>query len=293
MKRNYYKVAGHCFCVEAEERIHEKMNDYLPFLVDESWSSSSLFTITVRIGEDPQYVYTKDTFIEEDTLEVTNGHTSDDSDVYIYQWNHQNLFWLLCEDHHRDNTLIMTELSPRMSLDFAITIAYRYNTIKLMTSVIHASTVSYQGKAYLFLGISGTGKSTHSRLWMNHIEGSELINDDKPIIRIFDNGEVRVYGSPWSGKTPCYRNVVYPMGGMVKLHQAPYNKIRKLRTIESYYFILQSVNGKRWDKTISDALHHFEERLVSLVPMWHLDCLPDEEAAIICMNTITEDNKKL
>ena len=77
------------------------------------------------------------------------------------------------------------------------------------------------------------------------------------------------------------------MGGMVKLHQAPYNKIRKLRTIEGYYVLLQSVNGKRWDKTISDDLHHFEERLVSLVPMWHLDCLPDEEAAILCKDTIT------
>lgn len=287
MKRNYYKVAGHCFCVEAEENILDKMNDYRPFLVDESWSPSSLFTITVRIGGDPQYVYTEDTFIEEDTLEVTNGHTADGSDVYFYQWNHQDLFWLFCENNHRDNTLIMTELSPRMSLDFAITIAYRYNTIKLMTNVIHASTVSYQGKAYLFLGISGTGKSTHSRLWMDHFEGTELINDDKPIIRIFDNGEVRVYGSPWSGKTPCYRDVDYPMGGMVKLHQAPYNKIRKLRTIEGYYVLLQSVNGKRWDKTISDDLHHFEERLVSLVPMWHLDCLPDEEAAILCKDTIT------
>ena len=45
MKQNYYKVGGHCFCVEAEEYILDKMVDYLPFKVDESYASTSLFTV--------------------------------------------------------------------------------------------------------------------------------------------------------------------------------------------------------------------------------------------------------
>ena len=288
MKQNYYKVGGHCFCVEAEEYILDKMVDYLPFKVDESYASTSLFTVIVQFGTNPNYDYIKDTFIVEDTIQVTNGHTAEGNDVYIYQWNNHDLLWMLCEDQHRKCTLIMTKLQPIMALDIAITIPYRYNTIKLMTGVIHASSVCYQEKAYLFLGISGTGKSTHSKLWLKHFDGTELINDDKPIIRLLDNGEVRVYGSPWSGKTPCYRNVDYPMGGMVKLNQAPYNKIWKLRAVEAYYVILQSLSGKRWDQTISDAIHQYEERLVRLAPMWHLDCLPDEEAAQLCKKTITE-----
>ncbi len=290
MKRNYYRVGGHCFCVDAEEKILNQMKDYQPFKVDDTCSSDSLFTLTVRIGKDPKIDYVQDTFREDENLTVVNGHISEDTDIYIYQWNHKNLFWLICKEGHSKGELIMTGIEPIMSLDLALTILYRYNAIKLMTGVIHASSVTYMGKAYLFLGISGTGKSTHSRLWLKYFEGTELLNDDKPIIRIFENGEVRVYGSPWSGKTPCYRNNDYPFGGMVKLKQAPYNKIRRLGTVETYLVILHCIYGKRWDNKISDAIHKFEERLVSLAPMWHLECLPDEAAAVLCKNTITADN---
>ena len=158
----------------------------------------------------------------------------------------------------------------------------------MMTTPIHASTISYQGKAYLFLGISGTGKSTHSQLWLKSFEGAELVNDDKPIIRIMDNGEVRAFGSPWSGKTACYRNVNYPVAGIVKLNQAPHNKIRRLKPVEAYFILLQSINGKRWDNTVSNDLHRLEEEIVRRVPMWHLECLPDGEAAKLCRDTITE-----
>jgi hypothetical protein len=161
----------------------------------------------------------------------------------------------------------------------------------MMTTPIHSSVVSYQGKAYLFLGISGTGKSTHSKLWLEHFKGTELVNDDKPIIRIMDNGEVRVFGSPWSGKTRCYRNVSYPVGGIVKLNQAPYNKIRRLKPVEAYFVLLQSISGKRWDDTVCDAMHKLEESIVKLVPMWHLECLPNEDAAKLCKDTITINNK--
>ena len=288
MRHRYYQVAGHCFCIEAEESVFVKMQDYVPFLTDEP--SSVLFKVTVQVAPKKDIAYVKDTYIDQGILAVTTGHTSAGQDVYIYQWNSQDLFWLVCEDQYRKGTLTMTGLEPKMALDMAITIIYRYTAIKWMTTAIHASAVSYQGQAYLFLGISGTGKSTHSRLWLKHFEGAELINDDKPIIRVFEDGEVRVYGSPWSGKTPCYRNIDYPLGGMVKLKQANHNSIRRLRNVETYYVLLHSIFGRRWDKDISDALHALEERLVSLIPMWQLECLPDEEAARLCKDTITKGN---
>ncbi|MBO6066250.1 MAG: transposase, partial [Lachnospiraceae bacterium] len=84
--------------------------------------------------------------------------------------------------------------------------------------LMHASVTMHAGKGYLFLGKSGTGKSTHSQLWINNIEGCELLNDDNPVLRVEDDGSVRVYGSPWSGKTPCYRNLDVPVGAIVDLH---------------------------------------------------------------------------
>ena len=134
----------------------------------------------------------------------------------------------------------------------------------------------------MFLGHSGTGKSTHSSLWLKYIEGTELVNDDNPVVRINENNEVRVYGSPWSGKTPCYRNVSYPIGAIVKLDQAPYNEITRLKGIKAYAAVMPSISGKRWDSKQADGLHETEDLLAQLVPVWHLDCLPDEAAARLC-----------
>ena len=289
MNKKYYKIAENCFCVEADERILERMKDYEPFLVEEYSESSSLFTITIRQASNIDETYTKDTFYQVVNLDVTNGHTPDGKDVYEYKWEGKDLFWLVCEKGYQKGILTVTGIQLKMALDMAITIIYRYSSLKKMTGVIHASAVSYQGKAYLFLGLSGTGKSTHSRLWLKYFEGAELINDDKPIIRISEDGIVRAYGSPWSGKTPCYRNVDYPLGGLVKLSQAPYNRIRRLSKVEAYLFLLQSIYGKRWDKNIGDSLHLFKEKLISQVPVWSLECLPDEEAARLCRDTITNN----
>jgi hypothetical protein len=138
----------------------------------------------------------------------------------------------------------------------------------------------------MFLGKSGTGKSTHSSLWLKYIEGTELVNDDNPVVRFLEDGSIIVYGSPWSGKTPCYRNVRYPLGAIVLLSQAPQNVIRRLRPLEAYAALIASISGKRWDSRLAEGLHETENLLATNVPIWHLDCLPDEEAAKLCCRTV-------
>lgn len=110
---------------------------------------------------------------------------------------------------------------------------YGLMTVRKDTVALHGSCIVYKGKAVLFLGESGTGKSTHTRLWRENIAGSKLLNDDSPIVR-YEEGGVWVYGSPWSGKTPCYKAECYPLAGCVRLSQAPYNKIRRLNTLQAY-----------------------------------------------------------
>ena len=119
-------------------------------------------------------------------------------------------------------------------------------------------------------------------MWLKHFEGTELVNDDNPVVK-----DGVVYGSPWSGKkTPCYRNVSVPIGGIVMLSQAPYNKIRRLSGIEAYVDLAESVGSMPWDSRISEGFHQAENKLASTVPMWHLECLPDEAAARLCYETI-------
>ena len=112
------------------------------------------------------------------------------------------------------------------------------------------------------------------------------------MVRIGADGQATVYGSPWSGKTPCYRRVSYPLDGIVLLSQAPYNKIQQLSGIQAYAALVASISGMRWDEQIAEGLHLTENLLASRVAMWHLECLPDEEAATLCSGTIMNDKER-
>jgi hypothetical protein len=151
---------------------------------------------------------------------------------------------------------------------------------------IHSSAVVADGRCALFLGESGTGKSTHTRLWVENIDSAKLLNDDSPIIRIID-GEVRVYGSPWSGKTPCYKNESYPIAGLCRLEQAPYNKIHRLPTILAIGAILPSCPPVfAHDVTLQDMICDTVGRLLRTTRAYRLECLPNEDAARLSHKTI-------
>ena len=171
-------------------------------------------------------------------------------------------------------------------LRFACWIAYGVATAPFKTVAIHTSTIVCQSKAILFLGESGTGKSTHTRLWRKNIQGAVLLNDDSPILRIID-GEPWIYGSPWSGKTPCYKNESYPLAACVRLSQAPFNKIERLNVAQGYGALHPSCPP---DFAYSDELYDYISdtlsSLLSVVPVYHLACLPDADAAHLSHDTI-------
>lgn len=171
-------------------------------------------------------------------------------------------------------------------LRFAAWIAYGVATVPLQTVAIHASTICCHGKAVLFLGESGTGKSTHTRLWRENIVGATLLNDDSPIVRIID-GEPWACGSPWSGKTPCYKDERYPLAACVRLSQAPCNRIERLSILKAFAALHPSCPPAfAYDERLYDALSDTLSHLLSAVPVFHLDCLPDADAARLSYRTI-------
>ena len=154
---------------------------------------------------------------------------------------------------------------------------------------IHSSVIECGGRAAIFLGESGTGKSTHTRLWRENIEGAKLLNDDSPILRIVDD-EVRIYGSPWSGKTPCYKNLSYPIAGICRLSQAPHNKIRQLGTIAAIGALLPSCPPQyAHDEALQDAICATLSKALRKLRVYHLECLPDGDAACLSYNTMMGD----
>lgn len=151
---------------------------------------------------------------------------------------------------------------------------------------IHSSVIVSRERGLLFLGESGTGKSTHTRLWRENIEGATLLNDDSPIVRIVD-GKAFVFGSPWSGKTPCYKNLSYPIAGFCRLSQAPHNLIRRLHPLAAIGALLPSCPPAfAHDDYLQDGICNTLGALLKQVGAYHLECLPDKAAAELSFNTI-------
>ena len=283
-KTKYYKVADVVFAVTASDNDLDLMKNYEPFVFPEGKQESLVFQLTVKEGD--AIVYTEEMRQDDEGQEIICGKTSDGSPVFEFIWANETAGWLQCPQDYSQATLVVTGRYRKLAIDNALMILFALATAGQGVALFHSSTVSFGDKAYMFLGVSGTGKSTHSSLWLKYIEGTELLNDDNPVVRVAEDGTATVYGSPWSGKTPCYRNLSYPLGGIVLLSQAPYNKIKRLNGIHAYVALVPSISGKRWDKRIADGLHQTENALAMNVPVWHLDCLPDEAAAQLCHNTI-------
>lgn len=171
-------------------------------------------------------------------------------------------------------------------LRFGLWTVYNLTALTRQAVAVHTSVIVADGQGALFLGESGTGKSTHTRLWREHITGATLLNDDSPILRI-DNDGVRIYGSPWSGKTPCYRNESYPVRGVVRLSQAPENRMRRLSPLEAIGALLPSCPPQfARDSQLQDAVCGVVSSLLKQVPAYHLACRPDAEAAQLSHRTL-------
>ena len=172
-----------------------------------------------------------------------------------------------------------------MQVNTSLMIQYTFATAPLGTLLLHSSVTRHDGKANLFFGVSGTGKSTHSRLWHQYVPGCDLMNDDNPVIRVFDRAIV-VYGSPWSGKTLCYRNVSAPIRALVRLEQAPENRIQRLSGIQAYASVLAACSSIRWNSAIMDNIVRSVEKLSMNTPCFRLECRPDREAVEVCKQAI-------
>ena len=170
-------------------------------------------------------------------------------------------------------------------LRFGIWVIFGVVIAPLRGIAIHSSAIAYDARAVLFLGESGTGKSTHTRLWCENIKNAELLNDDSPIIRIVD-GELRAYGSPWSGKTPCYKNAHARVGGIIKLSQAPFNELQQLTLPQAYAYMLSSASGLKMDRQMADDIYNSIKYIITHVRCFHMNCLPNTDAAQVCFQGI-------
>ncbi len=289
MKRDYL-IAEHRIRIEGEKllRAVDNIEGFLPFITDTE--GTPLITITSEGAEErqiPTLEKEEYNFVFED-IHSSFGRTANG---YLFKAcpseGESQYLW----GERGDETIYIKgrlEGDPmtKRLVRFALWIAFGMSTARMNTIAIHTSTITYKGKNVLFLGESGTGKSTHTRLWRENIPGATLLNDDSPILRIID-GKPWVFGSPWSGKTPCYKNEKYPLAACVRLAQAPYNKIKKLHTLQAYAAIHPSCPPEfAYDDYLYDGISQTLDIVLRQTPFYYLECLPNAEAARLSCKTI-------
>ncbi len=153
------------------------------------------------------------------------------------------------------------------------------------TVLMHGSCVAVDGEGYLFTAPSGTGKSTHARLWRERF-GSRavMINDDKPLIRVTEAGAT-IYGTPWNGKHHLSTDCAVPLKAICVLERAEHNTIRRIAAAEAYPTLLQQIYRPA-DTAARTATLRLIDRLTSKVDFWKLDCNMDPEAAQIAYDAM-------
>ncbi len=144
--------------------------------------------------------------------------------------------------------------------------------------MLHSSAVEVDGQAYLFSAPSGTGKSTHTSLWLELFgDKAQIINDDKPAIRITDNG-IYAYGTPWSGKSDLNVNEGYPLGGICVLERSEHNFINPLDEGTAVFSILNQTIRPQAPEAMGQLLTLLDT-VIKQVPVWKMGCNISVDAA--------------
>ena len=287
------KVAGSVFRFEGKDlsAFVKAMPFFKPFIVEDSIAADYHLVEDIEAAEEESLrkaVAAVDTFFDVAFEDIVCKFYKLDNRIVFYtheEHSGKELWevWEIGSDRVRTSIVRATATIYR----YALWVAFNYLMIKDNCFAIHTSANVFGDKTLIFLGESGTGKSTHTRLLRERYPESFLLNDDSPFIKVEKDGSVMVYGSPWSGKTPCYKSEQHHLYGIVRLSQAPYNKIRKLSPMESIGALLPSAPPmlNYCDET-TDALYGYISDILETVPVYHLECLPDTAAAELSHDTL-------
>ncbi len=204
----------------------------------------------------------------------------------------------ICDEKIGADIIIRTELYRTEKYDDRASknlVAYMESAAQFYRELInfggfylHSSAVVLDGKAYLFSGPCGAGKSTHTRLWQSTFgPGARVINDDKPAIRYVD-GQWIVYGTPWCGKDGINENAKAPLAGVCFLEQAEENRIRRLSLVEAMQRVMSQTIYKFDETEQLDKLLVLMNRFLEEVPIYELENRPESAAARLSYETMLQ-----
>lgn len=155
------------------------------------------------------------------------------------------------------------------------------------TFLFHGSAIAVDGQAYIFTAKSGTGKSTHARLWRELLgDRAVMVNDDKPLIKVHENGTATVYGTPWDGKHHLSSNIAAPVRAICILERAKENHIREITKAQALPMLIQQTYRPADPAALAKTLTLLDRLNVKL---YRLGCNMNIEAAELSCHTLKEE----
>lgn len=154
------------------------------------------------------------------------------------------------------------------------------------TILFHGSAISADGQGFIFAAKSGTGKSTHARLWQRLL-GTQavMINDDKPFITVTGK-HICVCGAPWSGKHGLDTNIRVPLKGICFLQRGSENRIRRLSIPEALP-LLRDNGCPPLDARGQTAYYALLDAVAAGTDLWQMECTKDPQAAAVAYGAMT------
>ncbi len=150
--------------------------------------------------------------------------------------------------------------------------------------LLHASLIAWNGRGILFSAPSGTGKSTQADLWQS-LEGAQILNGDRAGLTC-EGGTWRAWGLPYAGSSGIYRNESAEVSALIVLRQATQNRIFRATPMEAVRWLYPELTVHRWDAKFTNQAVDLLVKLVSGVPVYLLECLPEPSAVALLKQEI-------
>jgi len=271
MDKKKYLIGDIVFDIEFSRRFSKGGRS--PFIIRDSNTAISIPHINIKLEIGP---IIKDQSLKSINKEIAGAKTDTGYTVCLYDSGGMPAHLIKTSP---DWTGIEVRSAMAQKLPFegsAGEVIFRNSILFSSGIVVHAAAIDYKGKGIIFSGPSGTGKSTHARLWKKH-KGALILNGDRPAMRIAGDS-VDLYGTPWAGTSREFVNQKAPLEAIVMLEQGSSNEIRRLTNEEAVRLLAARCYSPYFDKDLMSLALDNIGGIIERVPVYLLECTPDHSA---------------
>lgn len=277
----YYKVGGLCFSTYVEMD-HPSLFNFSPFMVPEDEAKDVIFSL-YQMEKLPLLPKTDVVchVCDNGTCWHFYYNGTDNHDIMLHlNGNEYRTYRIQVKQNWRYIYIdwqILNEFDS-LALNNILMLSYVATAARRGRILLHAACIrTLSGDSLAFIGHSGAGKSTHARLWMKYVEGCTLMNDDQPVVSV-ENGLPYIYGTPWSGKTSCYKQEKAPLKMICLMKQTSYNRLTSQIGLQAFTTVLAATSMIKEQVEVYKGILQTLSQIVKYVPVVCLENKPESEA---------------